>query len=60
MTLSQYCQQDGLDVDTAIAKLNKEGFQAKPDMTIRMIADSVGVHPSEIRSILGTRPTRDD
>jgi len=52
MTLSQYCQQTGLDVNTAIEKLNKEGFRAEADMTIRMIADSVGAHPSEIRGIL--------
>jgi uncharacterized membrane protein YgcG len=52
MTLSQYCQQAGLDIDTAIGKLNKEGFRAEADMTIRAIADSVGAHPSEIRGIL--------
>jgi hypothetical protein len=52
MTLSQYCQQVGLDVETAIGKLNKEGFQAESNMTIRAIADSVGAHPSEIRGVI--------
>ena len=52
MTLSQYCQQARLDIDTAVGKLNKEGFKAEVDMTVRAIADSVGVHPSEIRGIL--------
>lgn len=52
MTLSQYCRQAGFDIDVAVGKLNKEGFQAEEDMTIRAIADSVGAHPSEIRRIL--------
>ena len=52
MTLSQYCHQAGLDIHTAIGKLNKEGFRGESDMTIRAIADLVGAHPSEIRRIL--------
>jgi len=54
MTLGQYCRQASLDIDTAIGKLNKEGFRAEADMTVREIADSVGAHPSEIRGILDT------
>jgi len=41
-----------LDVDEAVKKLKDAGFTIKPEMTIREIADSVGVHPSEIRTIL--------
>jgi hypothetical protein len=52
MTLRQYCEQAGLDVDTAVGKLKKEGFQAQAEMTIRQIADSVGAHPSEIRGVI--------
>ncbi|MBC8473177.1 MAG: DUF4405 domain-containing protein [Planctomycetes bacterium] len=52
MTLSSYCNQMGLDVNEGVKKLQKAGFKASPDMTIRSIADSTGVHPSEIRTLL--------
>jgi len=52
MTLTQYCQQAGLDVNTAVESLKKAGFDARPESTIREIADSAGVHPSEIRAVI--------
>ncbi len=52
MTLKQYCEQINLDVDEAVKKLKDAGFTAKPEITIRNIADSAGVHPSEIRTVL--------
>ena len=52
MTMKQYCEQMGLDVNTAVKKLRDAGFKAGPDMTIRGIADSAGGHPSEIRAII--------
>jgi len=52
MTLKQYCEEMGLDVNTAVRKLQDAGIKAGPDMTIRSIADSAGRHPSEIRFIL--------
>ena len=52
LTLSQYCVEAGLDVDTAVDKLKQQGFQAQAEMTIRQIADSVGAHPSEIRGVI--------
>ncbi len=52
MTLKQYCEQIDLDLDEAVKKLKDAGFTIKPEMTIREIADSVGIHPSEIRTIL--------
>ena len=52
MTLKQYCEQMGLDVNTAVKKLQDAGIKAGPDMTIRGIADSAGKHPSEIRDII--------
>jgi len=52
MTLKQYCEQMNLDLDTAIKKLKDAGFTVNADLTIRDIADSTGVHPSEIRNIL--------
>jgi len=52
MTLKEYCSQMGFDVNTAVKKLQDAGFKASPYMTIRVIADTVGVHPSEIRTLL--------
>jgi hypothetical protein len=52
MTLSSYCSQTGLDVNETVKKLQNAGFKASSDMTIRSIADTTGVHPSEIRALL--------
>jgi len=52
MTLKDYCSQTGFDVNTAVKKLQDAGFKAGPDMTIRGIADTAGVHPSQIRILL--------
>lgn len=52
MTLKAYCNQMGLDVNAAVKQLQEAGFKAGPDMTIRGIADTAGVHPSEIRTLL--------
>ncbi len=55
MTLKSYCEQTGLDVNAALKKLQEAGYKASSDMTIRSIADSTGVHPSEIRNLLEPR-----
>jgi len=52
MTLKEYCSQMGLDVNKAVEKLQGAGFKASPDITIRVIADTAGVHPSQIRTLL--------
>jgi hypothetical protein len=52
MTLNSYCNQMGMDVNEAVKKLNDAGFKASPDMTMRSIADTTGVQPSEIRPLL--------
>ena len=52
MTLKEYCTQTGLDTPIAIKKLKDAGYQAGEDMTFRDIADTAGIHPSEIRTIL--------
>jgi len=52
MTLKEYCSQMGLDVNKAVKKLQDAGFKASPDITIRVIADTAGVHPSQIRTLL--------
>ena len=55
MTLKSYCEQTGLDVNAAVKKLQDAGLKAGPEMTIRSIADTAGVHPSEIRNLLEPR-----
>ena len=52
MTLKEYCNEMGLDVNTAVKRLKDAGFKADPDMTIRAIADIAGTHPSEIRTLI--------
>jgi hypothetical protein len=52
LTLRQYCEQQGLDLEKAVQKLREKGFRPEPDMTLRDIAVSGGVHPSAMRDIL--------
>ena len=52
MTLRQYCEQAGLDVDTAVRKLSDSGYKASPESTMRAIADSAGVRPSQVRAVI--------
>jgi hypothetical protein len=56
MTLKEYCSEMGLDVNAAVKRLRDAGFKADPDMTIRTIADSANVHPSEIRTVIESPP----
>lgn len=53
LTLRQYCEQQGLDLEKTVQKLHGKGFKAEPDMTVREIAATGGVHPSVMRDILG-------
>ena len=57
LTLKQYCQQAGLDLDAAVRKLNDNGYKASPDMTMRAIADSAGVRPSQVREVIESSGT---
>ncbi len=52
LTLRQYCAEAEMDVTEAVKKLKDAGYQVEPDVTMRTIADSAGVHPSEIRMVL--------
>jgi hypothetical protein len=52
LTLRQYCEQQGQDLEKTVQKLREKGFQAEPDMTVREIAATGGVHPSAMRDIL--------
>ncbi len=53
LTLRQYCEQQDLDLEKTVQKLRDKGFKAEPDMTVREIAATGGVHPSAMRDILG-------
>jgi hypothetical protein len=52
MTLSQYCDEFGLDLNEAITALNQAEVKADRRMTLREIADAAGLHPSEVRQLL--------
>jgi hypothetical protein len=52
LTLRQYCEQQSLDLEKIAQKLREKGFKAEPDMTVREIAATGGVHPSAMRDIL--------
>ncbi len=60
LTLRQYCDQEQLDVEAAIAKLKGSDLEATPNTLIREIAADSGLHPSAIRNLLGrqARPSR--
>lgn len=53
MTLSELCRSEGVELTRAIARLQNMGFVAQGTMTLREIADGFGVHPRELRDILG-------
>jgi hypothetical protein len=57
MTLKQYCEQAGLDVDAAVRKLAENGYRATPETTMRAIADSAGVRPSQVRAVIESSGT---
>ena len=52
LTLRQFCEQQNLNLDETIRKLRTRGFKAEPEMTVREIAATGGVHPSAMRDIL--------
>ena len=52
MTLEQYCSGAGIDLQGTVDKLRAAGMKAEATMTLRDIADSGGVHPREIRTLL--------
>ncbi len=54
-TLGQFCAEQGIELSWAISRLQSKGFTAKQTMTMREIADSAGVHPRELRTLLQSR-----
>jgi len=54
-TLRQFCKDEGIELSWAISRLRNEGFTVRETMTMREIADSAGMHPRQLRSILQVR-----
>jgi len=52
MSLKQYCTESGLDLNAAMEKLRKAGLEPSEEKTLREIADTGGIHPSELRVLL--------
>jgi hypothetical protein len=52
LTLRQYCDRVELDISKAAEKLRDKDIQAEPDMLLRDIAHTAGVHASDIQDIL--------
>ena len=52
MTLSQVCEERGLDVTDALAGLHAAGIEAKAGMLMRDIASQNGMSPPELAQIL--------
>jgi len=52
LTLRQYCEQRELDSSDAMRRLQAQGYEAKPDMLLRDIAHTAGVHVSDLQDIL--------
>jgi hypothetical protein len=52
MTLKEYCTSAGIEVDAAIEKLRQAGLKPSTSMTLRDIADTGNLHPSEIAALL--------
>ena len=52
-TLAQYCAEQGLNLDTALARLQASGIKARGTDTFRQLADENGYdRPSEITRLL--------
>jgi hypothetical protein len=52
MTLEQYCDSDGLEVESALKALRAEGLKASASMTLREVADQASMHPREVRELI--------
>jgi hypothetical protein len=51
-TLRQFCTDEGINLAWAISRFRNGGVTVHETMTMREIADSIGVHPRELRSFL--------
>lgn len=53
--LKQFCSDEGIELTWAISQLKNQGVTARETMTMREIADALGVHPRELRVVLQSR-----
>lgn len=54
-TLGQFCSDEGIELSWAISHLRNQGLTIRDTMTVREIADAVGVHPRDLRAVLQAR-----
>ncbi|KPK43523.1 MAG: hypothetical protein AMJ65_05550 [Phycisphaerae bacterium SG8_4] len=54
-TLSRFCSDEGIDLSWAISHLKSQGLTVRDTMTMRQIADALGVHPRELPAVLQPR-----
>ena len=52
LTLKQNCQTEKLDIEKSLEKLIAAGAIVHENMSLREIAEQLGVHPSEIKTII--------
>lgn len=52
MTLQEVCTAEKIELKQALERLAKVGIQAKPEQTLRQIADSSGKRPPEILDLM--------
>ena len=52
MTVKEYCESTGIDLDATLEKLRQAGLKPTESMTFRELADTAGPHPSQIRQLL--------
>jgi hypothetical protein len=52
-TLTAFCTEEGIELETALARMKEHGYQATPDQTLKEIAQANGFdHPFEMLKVL--------
>ena len=59
MTLAQLCQEESVDMETALARLREQNIEASGDHPIREIANQLGMHPRDILGFITQTNTAD-
>jgi len=52
ISLAQLCNEEGLDVSSALARLQEKGLRVSESQTLREISDRLGAHPRDLVQIL--------
>jgi len=54
-TLRQFCTDEGILLSWAISHLQSQGLAVRDTVTMREVADSLGIHPREMRAVFEVR-----